>query len=378
MTAAAFKRQFPAGRKALTLADYRDQARDRFAPEVWDFCEGGAGEERTLAANLAAFDRVTLLPRVLHPAADPDLSTTILGERWAAPMAIAPMAFHALAHPDGEPATARAAGEIGVPTVVATMSGSSFEEIAEAATAPLWLQVYCLRERSRTARMIERAERAGMSALVLTVDTPRLGRRLRDIRNDFRLPRGITPVNLDGDGFTSPSDHARSELDSGLDWSILGWLRSISSLPVLVKGVLTGQDAVLAVEAGADGIVVSNHGGRQLDGVPATFEALPEIVAAVAGRCTVLVDGGIRRGSDVLACLAAGANAVLIGRPVLHGLAVGGAAGAADVLAILREELSDAMTLTGTPSLAAVRADLIRFPQPSDHSLSTVGQWPRD
>lgn len=345
---------------ALTLADYERLARDRLDAPVWDFIAGGAGEERTLAANTAVFDQVRLRPAVLRGVVEPDVTTKIFGETWAAPVAVAPMAFHTLAHPDGEVATAAAAAMAGVPFVVSTMASRTFAEIAAVAAAPLWLQVYCFRDRTRTRRLVERAEDAGLSALVLTVDSPRLGRRLRDVRNGFRLPPGTVPVNLDGDGFTSPSAHARAALDPALDWSVMGWLRSISSLPVLVKGVLTAADAARAVAAGVHGIVVSNHGGRQLDGVPATFDVLPEIVAAVAGGCPVLVDGGIRRGRDVLACLAAGAGAVLVGRPILHGLAVDGAAGAAHVLDILVQELTDAMVLTGTPSLAETDRDLVR------------------
>jgi isopentenyl diphosphate isomerase/L-lactate dehydrogenase-like FMN-dependent dehydrogenase len=344
---------------ALTLGDYESLARARLDRPVWDFCAGGAGEERTLAANVTAFDDVRLRPTVLRGVSDPDLATDLLGARWAAPLAVAPMAFHTLAHPDGELATVRAAASAGVPVVVSTMAGRQFEELAAVAGSPLWLQVYCFRDRSRTRRLIERGQRAGMTALVLTVDTPRIGRRLRDVRNGFRLPAGVTPANLDADGFSSPATHAGTEFDPALDWSVVDWLRSISPLPVLVKGILTAADAARAVEAGVDGVVVSNHGGRQLDGVPATFDALPEIVTAVAGRCPVLVDGGIRRGQDVLACLAVGAAAVLVGRPILHGLAVGGQDGAARVLGILIEELADAMTLTGTSSLADIQPGII-------------------
>ncbi|GAA4140389.1 alpha-hydroxy acid oxidase [Actinomadura keratinilytica] len=350
---------------ALTLQDYRRLAQERMERPVWDFFEGGAGEEHTLAANERAFDRVRLRPTVLRPAAGPDTTCKILGRTWAAPIGVAPMAFHTLAHPDGELATVRAAAARGLPVTVSTFAGRACEELAAAAAgAPLWLQLYCFRDRSVTRRLIERAERAGAEALVLTVDAPRLGRRLRDVRNDFRLPPHIVPANLDGGGFSSPAAHARAELDPSLDWSAVPWLRSVTSLPVLVKGVLTAPDALRAVEAGVDGIIVSNHGGRQLDGVPATLEALPEIAAAVRGACPVLIDGGIRRGRDVLACLALGADAALVGRPVLHGLAAGGEDGVGGVLDILLEELQDAMTLTGTRSLADILPDLVRTGEP--------------
>ncbi|MGW7509521.1 aminotransferase class I/II-fold pyridoxal phosphate-dependent enzyme [Streptomyces massasporeus] len=337
------------GSRLLTLADYEAAARSRFEPPVWDYVAGGAGQERTLAANLAAFDEVRLRPRMLSGAGAPDTTATVLGRTWRIPVGIAPVAYHTLAHPEGEAATARAAGSAGVPLVVSTFAGLPFKEIAAAAHSPLWLQVYCFRDRATTRELVEAAEQAGFEALVLTVDAPRLGRRLRDVRNDFRLPRGIEPANLPADDFRSPSGHALTAFDPALDWSVVEWLRSVSSLPVLVKGVLTGADARRARDAGADGIVVSNHGGRQLDGAPATLDVLPEIAAAV-DSCPVLLDGGVRRGTDVLAALALGADAVLVGRPVLHGLAVAGQQGVEDVLDILAEELTETMVLTGTPS----------------------------
>ncbi|MBD0421123.1 aminotransferase class I/II-fold pyridoxal phosphate-dependent enzyme [Streptomyces sp. TRM S81-3] len=349
-------------RPALTVADFAERARSRMEPAVWDFVEGGAGEERTLAANLRAFDRVRLRPRVLTGAGVPSLATTVLGRRWAAPLAVAPMAYHTLMHPEGETATARAAGDLGVPLVVSTFAGRPFEEIAAAAQAPLWLQVYCFRDRETTRRLVERAERAGFEALVLTVDAPRLGRRLRDERNGFRLPRGITPANLPVGDYSSPAEHGRRGLDPGMDWSVPAWLRSVSRLPVLVKGVLTAEDAVRARAAGADGIVVSNHGGRQLDGAPATLDVLAEIAAAVGGHTPLLLDGGVRRGSDVLAALALGADAVLVGRPVLHGLAAGGRDGVAGVLRLFTDGLADAMALTGTATVADAGPALLRTP----------------
>lgn len=343
----------------FTLEDYEEAARVRFDQGSWDFIAGGSGQERTLAANLAAFDRVRLRPRALSGSGAPDTKTTVLGRSWPVPIAVAPMAYHTLADPEGEVATARAAGRAGLPLVVSTFAGRTFESIAEAASGPLWLQVYCFRARSTTRQLVERAERAGFEALVLTVDAPRLGRRLRDLRNDFRLPDGMVPANLTGGDYASPSAHALTEFDPALDWSVIDWLREISSLPVLVKGVLSGVDARAALRAGVDGIVVSNHGGRQLDGAPATLEVLAEITAAVGGACPVLVDGGIRRGADVLAALALGADAVLLGRPVLHGLAVGGENGVAHLLELIIEELVEAMALTGTPSVAETGPSLV-------------------
>ncbi|MFJ2262677.1 aminotransferase class I/II-fold pyridoxal phosphate-dependent enzyme [Streptomyces sp. NPDC087844] len=351
-----------AGREPHTLGDYAALARAELAPDVWDFIAGGAGQERTLAANEEAFDRVRLRPRVLTGVHRPDTGTRILGRDWAAPVGVAPLAYHTLADPEGEVATARATGLAGLPLVVSTFAGRTFEDIARAGSAPLWLQVYCFRDRGVTRALVERAERAGFEALVLTADAPRLGRRPRDIRNGFRLPEGITPANLTGDGttpetapgtdFASPGGHALAEFDPALDWSVIEYLHSLSSLPVLVKGVLTASDARRALAAGADGIIVSNHGGRQLDGAAATLDVLPEITAAVAGACPLLMDGGIRRGGDVLAALALGADAVLLGRPVLHGLAVGQAEGVRRVLDIVVDELEEAMLLTGTATVA--------------------------
>lgn len=345
--------------RLLTLADYETKARRSFDPGVWDFLAGGAGQERTLAANLEAFGRTRLRPRVLTGLGVPETKSTLLGRTWSLPVAVAPVAYHALAHLDGEVATARAAGAAGVPFVVSTFASRSFEDIAEAATGPLWLQVYCFRDRATTRRLVERAERAGFEALVLTVDAPRLGRRLRDLRNDFRLPPGVVPANLAGGDYSSPSGHALTEFDPSLDWSVIEWLRSISPLPVLVKGVLAASDARRAVAAGVDGVVVSNHGGRQLDGAPATLDVLQDIAVTVDGACPVLVDGGVRCGADVLAALALGADAVLLGRPVLYGLAVAGQQGVADVLGIVTEELTEAMTLTGTRSTSEASRQLI-------------------
>jgi (S)-3,5-dihydroxyphenylglycine transaminase len=346
---------------ALTLADYARLARASMDPGTWEFIAGGAGEERTLAANVEAFGRIRLRPRVLTGGGQPRVETQILGRTWMAPIAIAPMAYHTLAHPDGELATARAAETAGIPLIVSTFAGRTFEELAAMANAALWLQVYCFRDRRVTRRLVERAERAGFEALVLTVDCPRLGRRLRDMRNGFRLPPGIRPANLAGDDFSSPSSHSLAEFDPSLDWSVVSWLRSISSLPLLLKGIMTAADAQQAIEVGTDGIIVSNHGGRQLDGVPASLEVLPEIVAAVADSCPVFLDGGVRRGLDVLASIALGADAVFLGRPILHGLTVDGCVGVTRVLGLIVNELTDAMILSGTGSVADAGPELVHI-----------------
>ncbi|MYV58328.1 aminotransferase class I/II-fold pyridoxal phosphate-dependent enzyme [Streptomyces sp. SID4931] len=351
--------------RPLSLGEYASQARGCTDPATWDFIEGGAGKEQTLAANTRAFDSVRLRPRVLTGTSECDISATLLGRRWAAPLAVAPMAYHTLVHPDGETATVRAAGAAGVPVVVSTFAGRTFEDIAQAADSPLWLQVYCFRDRRTTRQLIERAEQAGFEALVLTVDTPQLGRRLRDLRSAFVLPSHVSPANLPPDetGYSSPSGHSRTALDASLDWSVITWLRSVSKLPVLLKGVMTGEDAVRAIGVGVDGIVVSNHGGRQLDGAPATLDVLAEVSEAVKGRCALLMDGGVRRGRDVLAAVAHGADAVLLGRPVLHGLAVGGQSGVAHVLDLVVDELKEAMLLTGTAGIADADRTLLSPPR---------------
>ncbi|MFD3588185.1 alpha-hydroxy acid oxidase [Streptomyces sp. NPDC058683] len=357
----------------LSLGDYARLARERLDQPVWDFFEGGAGEERTLRANTAAFDRIRLRPSVLTGVTGPELRTKILGRTWSVPLAVAPTGYQTLAHPEGELATVRAAGPRGVPVVVSMFAGHSIESLAAVATAPLWLQIYCLRDRATTRQLVERAERARFEAIVLTVDTPHLGRRLRDLRNGFRLPPDVGPANLHGDGFDNPAGHALAQFDPALNWDVVPWLRSITRLPIVLKGILTAADSERAVSAGVDGIIVSNHGGRQLDGAPASLEALPEVVAAVAGACTVLLDGGVRRGADVLAARATGADAVLLGRPVLHGLAVDGEDGVARVLDLLIEELVDAMTLTGIASAAAVPPELVRPARPRVTSPEAIG-----
>ncbi|MFG3387135.1 alpha-hydroxy acid oxidase [Streptomyces rochei] len=351
----------------LTLDDFARLARRRLPPEVWDFIAGGAGRERTLAANEAVFDAVRLRPRALPGVDEPDTSVELLGARWAAPVGIAPVAYHELAHPDGEPATAAAAGALGLPLVVSTFASRTLEEVAHAASAPLWLQLYCFRDHGTTLDLARRARDSGYQALVLTVDTPFTGRRLRDLRNGFAVPAHITPANLAGSaaaGSATPGAHSRLAFDRGLDWSFVARMHAVSGLPVLAKGVLTASDAEAAVRAGVAGVVVSNHGGRQLDGVPATLEALPEVVAAVRGRVPVLLDGGVRTGADILAALALGARAVLVGRPALYALAAGGGPGVRRMLALLTAEFADTMVLTGHPTTGTIGPDTLSPPRP--------------
>lgn len=343
-----------------TLDDVAAAARAVLEPGVWDFIAGGAGDERTLRANEAAFDRYTLRPRVLSGVTEPDTAVDVLGSRWAAPLGIAPTAYHTLVHDEGEVATARAAGAAGVPFVVSTFAGRSLADIAAAATGPLWLQVYCFADRQRTEALVRGAAEHGFQALVLTADAPQLGSRLRDLRRGFRLPPGIRAANLPADeDVADPQAHARAAFDRGITWATVERLRRLGGLPVVVKGILTGSDAKAAVDAGAAAVVVSNHGGRQLDGAPAAVHAVDEVVSAVAGRCPVLVDGGVRRGTDVLMALGLGATAAFIGRPVLHGLAVGGADGVTAVLRTLIAETAAAMLLCGRAGIPDCDADLV-------------------
>lgn len=324
-------------------------------PVHLDFFDGGAGQERTLRANLAAFERLRVVPRVLRATGDRDLRTTLFGLELATPVLVAPTAFHKLAHPDGEAATARGTAEAGSLMVVSMAATMGVEEIA-ASGGPLWFQLYPQPDLAFTEAVIKRAEAAGCRALVVTADSPVFGRRERDLRNGFLdLPAGLACQNLRDD-----TGVVRSiAMDATLGWDRIGWLRGVTGLPIVLKGVLHPADARLAVEHGVDGVIVSNHGGRQLDGAVATIDALPAVADAVDGRVPVLLDGGIRRGIDVLIALALGATAVLVGRPVVHALAAGGAVGVRNELRNLTAELDHAMALAGAKRPAELTADLV-------------------
>nr|BFE61665.1 alpha-hydroxy acid oxidase [Dactylosporangium thailandense] len=358
------------GPPLLTASDYRHSAERIAEPDVWDFIEGGAEDERTLAANLRAFDRVRLRPRMLAGVPDADTTVSLFGTRYATPIGVAPTAYHRLVDPEGEVATARGAGAAGALFVVGMFASRTVEDVAEASTSGLWLQLYWLRRRDVMRALAERAERAGYGALMLTVDVPRMGRRWRDMRNGFVIGGGVAAVNIDpavmasaherDAGSSAIARHTADAFDPTLTWSDLAWLRSCTRLPLVLKGILTAEDAVLAAEHGADAIVVSNHGGRQLDGAVASLDALTEVVDAVGDRLPVLFDGGVRRGADALAALALGARMVLLGRPPLWGLAAGGADGVAGLLRAMTEELEHAMVLSGRPALDALDRSLVR------------------
>ncbi|GAB7045314.1 alpha-hydroxy acid oxidase [Catenuloplanes indicus] len=326
-----------------------------------DFFAGGAGEERTVRANAAAFDRLRLLPRVLRATGTPDPGLTLLGAALPGPVLIAPTAFHRLAHPDGEVATARAARDTGTVLTVSMAATTPIERIADTG-ARLWFQLYPQPDRDFTAHLVERAEAAGVTALVVTVDSPVFGRRERDLRNGFLdLPAGLVCENLRDPATGRIRDIV---MDPSLGWDDVVRLRTTTRLPILVKGVLHPADAAEAVARGLDGVIVSNHGGRQLDGAVATIDALPAVAAAVRGRIPVLLDGGVRRGADVVTALARGASAVLIGRPVLWGLAAGGRDGVAGVLTELHEDVVRVMALCGAATLADLPPDLVREVRP--------------
>lgn len=350
----------------LNLFDYEEAAAGRLPRMARDYYASGAHDEITLADNRAAFDRLKVRYRVLRDVSRRDLSVELLGHRLTMPVLVAPTAFHRMANPEGEVATVRAAGDAGTVMILSTLSNTAMEEVLEAATGPVWFQLYVYRDRQVTEGLVRRAEAAGCAALVLTVDAPLLGRRERDVRNRFRLPDGLSIQNLlpAGEerlpGVSSDSGLAAYVdrlFDPSLDWKDLGWLCDLTELPVLVKGIVHAEDGRLAVEHGAAGVVVSNHGGRQLDTSIATIEALPDVVRAVDERGAVLLDGGVRRGTDVLKALALGARAVCIGRPLLWGLAVDGQAGARRVLELLREEVDLALALAGCPTPELVRRE---------------------
>jgi 4-hydroxymandelate oxidase len=305
---------------------------------------------------------------VLVDVASRDTSTTVLGARLAMPVIVAPTAFHRLACPEGELATARAASRAGTVMTLSSLSNTRVEEVCAAASGPVWFQLYVYRDRGATEALVARAEAAGARALVVTVDAPVLGRRERDVRNRFHLPPGLSVVNMSAEGHGGVDEqlddsglaaYVATKLDPSLTWKDVVWLRSITRLPLLVKGLVRPDDALRAVDHGASGIVVSNHGGRQLDGSPATASVLGAIADAVQGRIEVLVDGGVRRGTDVLRALALGARAVLVGRPILWGLAVAGEEGAFGVLDTLREELDQALALAGCARVADVTRELV-------------------
>lgn len=343
--------------EAVCLGDYEALAAEVLPADVCDFVAGGSGAETTLRLNRSALDAVSVVPRVLAGVDEAEVSTTLLGQPVAFPVAVAPMAYQRLVHPDGELALAKAA--VGIPYVISTLSSFPLEEVAAAADIA-WFQLYWLRDRGIVESLVDRATAAGCTALMVTVDVPVMGRRLRDVRNSFVLPSDVIAANLvDGsagrahqsaEAVSAVAAHTASVLNTALNWHDLEWLAGRCSLPLVVKGILDPEDARRAASLGAAGVVVSNHGGRQLDGAVASVNALPTVVDAVGNDCEVLLDSGIRSATDILRALALGARGVLLGRPMLWALAVGDADSA---LTRLRDDLIDVLLLAGCADVAA-------------------------
>lgn len=354
----------------ICIEDYEKYACEHLTPSVKDYYNSGAGEEYSLKLNTEAFKKYRIRPRFLRDVSKRDLSTTVLGEEISMPVGVAPAAMQRMAHPDGECANARAAEAAGTIFTLSTISTSSIEEVAEAAPKGIkWFQLYIYTDRDVTLNLVKRAERAGYKALVLTVDAPMFGDRRADIRNKFALPSHLRLGNFDGealgklkstDGGSSLSEYVTSLFDASLSWDHVKWLKSVTKLPIVLKGILTPQDALLAIESGAEAIIVSNHGARQVDGIPASIEALTEIVESVNGKIEVYMDGGVRQGVDVLRALALGAKMVFVGRPMLWGLSQGGEQGARQILEIFRRELDLAFALTGCRSVKDVKKDMVK------------------
>jgi len=353
----------------LNLDSLEPLARERLDPMLYDYIAGGAADEWTLAENRAAWSRLQIVPRMLRGVGTRSLETTVLGTPVSMPVLVPPMGFHGLCHIEAEVATARATAAEGTIFCASTVSNKSLEAIAEACTGPRWFQLYVYRDRGITRDLVDRATAAGYSALCLTVDTPYAGHRERDKRNSLRMPEHLELANFPR-SHTEQQHHGagpgsalgayiNSMWDPALTWNDVEWLRSISPMPIVVKGILAPEDAVLAFDHGAGAVIVSNHGGRQLDSAPAPITMLRAIVDAVGGRGEILIDGGVRRGTDVLKALALGARAVLVGRPVLWGLTLDGYKGVRSVLQHIRGELDLAMALSGVADVNAVGRDLL-------------------
>jgi 4-hydroxymandelate oxidase len=350
------------------LFDFERDAEGVLDIGTFGYYYSGADDEVTKRENRAAFENVQLLPRMLVGVAERDTSTTVLGQKLGMPVVIAPMALAKMAHADGEPGMARAAADFGVPTALSTMSTTRLEDVAAAASAPMWFQLYVYKDRAITEHLVKRAEAAGYQALVLTVDVPVIGNRERDVRNEFKVAAGIQLANLvdfalqdipNEERDSALGKYISEQVDPSLAWRDVDWLASITSLPILVKGILRADDAQKALDHGAKGIVVSNHGGRQLDTAISTFNALQMIAPTVGDRMEILMDGGVRRGTDILKALALGAKAVMVGRPIMYGLAVGGESGVREVLRILHREFDAALALCGCRTVTDITPDLI-------------------
>ncbi|KAL4388161.1 hypothetical protein GQ457_09G005490 [Hibiscus cannabinus] len=349
----------------VNVNEFRELARRALPKMFYDFYAGGAEDQHTLKENEEAFHRIIIRPRILRDVSAIDLSTTVLGYNISMPVMIAPTSMQKLANPAGEIATARAASACGTIMVLSTSSSCSLEEVASCCNAIRFFQLYVYKRRDISAKLVQRAENNGYKAIVVTVDSPRLGRREADIKNKLVVPplknlEGLLPNKFISDGGSGLEALASGTLDASFCWEDISWLKSITNLPVLIKGVLTHEDAIKALEVGVAGIIVSNHGGRQLDYSPATISVLEEVVLAVGGKVPVLVDGGIRRGTDIFKAVALGARAVLVGRPVVFGLAAKGEYGVKRVLEMLKDELELTMALAGCSSMKEITRSHVR------------------
>jgi 4-hydroxymandelate oxidase len=353
----------------FNLFDYEREAERRLPTPAWGYVSGGANDEVTLRENRAAFDRIVIRYRTLVDVSTRSLETTVLGTPVSMPVLVAPTAMHKLVHSDGECGTARAARAAGTLMVTSTTATTRLAEVQAASPGPMWFQLYIYQDRGKTKSLLDEAVQAGYTGVVLTVDAPVLGRRERDIRSGFTLPPGLTIANAAVAGMEKVPDatgaesglmrHFHTLHDAALSPKDIEWVRVSTNLPVVVKGIVRGDDATRAIEHGAQGIIVSNHGGRQLDTAIASIAALPDVVESVAGRAEIYVDGGIRRGTDVVKAIALGARAVMLGRPVLFGLAVDGEAGVRAVLELLRAEVDVAMALSGVRTVGEITRDLL-------------------
>eukprot|EP00188_Purpureofilum_apyrenoidigerum_P003356 Plantae.Rhodophyta-Purpureofilum_apyrenoidigerum.ctg34837.p1 GENE.Plantae.Rhodophyta-Purpureofilum_apyrenoidigerum.ctg34837~~Plantae.Rhodophyta-Purpureofilum_apyrenoidigerum.ctg34837.p1 ORF type:complete len:429 (+),score=73.99 Plantae.Rhodophyta-Purpureofilum_apyrenoidigerum.ctg34837:117-1289(+) len=352
----------------VNIAELHARAKAKLTPMVYGYYSSGANDEQTLQDNEEGFRRLRFRPRVLVDVSNANMMTEVLGVRISFPLIVAPTAMQRMAHPEGELATSRAVAKAGTIMGLSSWSTTPLEDVAkEAPGAPRWFQLYVYKDREVTKQLVQRAEAAGYKAIALTVDTPRLGRREADIKNQFSLPPHLTMANftnvkqkgMKNQGGSGLAAYVASLIDRSLSWKDIDWLKSITKMPILAKGVVTAEDTVLAIQHGCAGIIVSNHGARQLDGVVSTIDALEEVVQAAQGRVPVFVDSGVRRGTDIVKALALGAKGVMIGRPVVWGLSVAGEAGVSYVLDLLKNEFDLAMSLCGCVKVSDITRDMV-------------------
>lgn len=356
-------------KRLVCVSDFEQRAINLLPKNALDYYRSGAGEEFTLNLNREAFRRLRIRPRFMRDVSRRNQCTVILGNSVSMPVGVAPTAMQRMAHPDGECANARAVGAMGGVFILSTLSTSSLEEVAAAApNTTKWFQLYIYNDRDVTRKIVQRAEKAGYQALVLTVDAPIFGIRNADVRNQFALPPHLSLANFEGNKATDVNksesgsginEYVKKLFDQSLTWEDITWLKGITKLPLVLKGILTAEDAVIATDLGVAGILVSNHGARQVDCTPASIEALPEVVKAVSGRCEIYLDGGVTQGTDVFKALALGAKMVFMGRPAIWGLTIAGEDGVKSILSIVKTELDSVMALTGCATLKDIKKDMI-------------------